>query len=128
MCHRDDFDQSLFAGRRQRLQIAVQHRRERLLGLPFRMHRRKDFDAIEHEGQLHIHRLLDPKRAVIVERRDALLNRYEVRPALRRDARDKVEDRRLGRPLVPGRQRIALRLCHRDRGTKRGGQHRKHRQ
>ena len=38
MRHRHQFDQSLFAGRRQRLQIAVQHRRERLLGLPFRMH------------------------------------------------------------------------------------------
>ena len=66
-----------------------------------------DLDAVEGEGQLHIHRLLDPQRAVIVEGRDALLGRNEIRPALRRDARDKIEDRSLRRALVPGRQRIA---------------------
>ena len=128
MRHGDDFDQSLFAGRHHRLQVAVQHRRERLLGLPFRMHRRHDLHAVECEGQLDIHRLLDPERAVIVEGRDALVDRYEEGPALRRDARDEVEDRRLGRALVPGRQRIALRLRHRGGGTERGGQYRKHRQ
>ena len=52
---------------RQRLHVAVEHRRERLLGLPLRMHRREDFYAVEREGQLHIHRLLDPERAVIVK-------------------------------------------------------------
>ena len=83
MRHGDDFDQSFFAGLRQRLQVAVQHRRERLLGLPFRMHRRHDLHAVEREGQLHIHRLLDPERAVVVEGRDALLDRHEVRSVLR---------------------------------------------
>ena len=128
MRHRDEFDQSLFAGSGQRLHVAVQHRLERLLGLPFRMHGRHGLDAVEREGELHVHRLLDPERAVIVEGRDALVERNEVRPALRRDARDEVEDRSLGRTVVPGRQRIALRLRHRDGGAERGGQHRKHRQ
>ena len=87
-----------------------------------------DLHAVEREGQLHIHRLLDPERAVIVEGRDALLDRHEVRPALRRDACDEIEDRSLGRALVPGRQRIALRLRHRGGRAERGRQHRKHRQ
>jgi hypothetical protein len=60
MRHRNQFDQSLFAGSHHRLQIAIQHPRERLLGLPFRMHRRQRLHAVEGEGQLHIHRLLDP--------------------------------------------------------------------
>ena len=107
MGHRDDFDQPLFAGSRQRLHVAVEHRRERLLGLPLRMHRCHGLHAVECEGQLHVHRLLDPERAVIVEGRDALVDRHEVRPALRRDARDEVEDRRFGRAVVPGRERIA---------------------
>ena len=92
MRHRDDFDHSFFAGSRQRLQVAVQHRRERLPSLPFRMHGRKNLHAIECEGQLHIHRLLDPECAVVVESRDALLGRNEEGPALRCDARDKIED------------------------------------
>ena len=122
MRHRDDFDQSLFTGSRQRLQVAVQHRRERLLGLPVRMHGRKRLHPVECKGQLDIHRLLDPERAVIVEGRDALLDRHEERPALRRDPRDKIEDRSLGRPLVPGRQWIALRLCQRGGGAERDRQ------
>ena len=77
------------------------------------MRRRQRLHAVEDEGELHIHRLLDPERAVIVEGRDALIDRHEVGPALRRDARDKVEDRSLGRPLVPGWQRVALRLRRR---------------
>ncbi len=36
-------------------------------------------DAIQGEGELEVHRLLTPERAVIVERGNALLNRYEVR-------------------------------------------------
>ena len=43
--------------------------------------------------------------------------RHEVRPALRRDARDEIGDRGLDRAVVPGRQRIGLRLC----GSERSG-------
>ena len=128
MRHGDDFDQSLFAGSHHRLQIAIQHPRERLLGLPIRMHRRKGLHAVEGEGQLDVHGLLDPERAVIVEGRDALLDRYEEGPALRRDPGDEVEDRGLGRPLVPGREWIALRLSLRGGRAKQGREQRKHRQ
>ena len=81
-------DQALFAGRRQRLQVAVEHGLERLLGLPARVLRRQRLDAVEDEGELDIHRLLDPQRAVVVEGRDALGGRHEVGTALRRHARD----------------------------------------
>ena len=128
MRHRNQFDQSLFAGRGQCLHVAVQHCCEGLLGLPFRMHRRHRLHAIEREGQLHIHWLLDPERAVIVEGRDALVDRYEVRTALRRDTRDKVEDRRFRRAVVPGGKRIALCLSLRRDRAKRGREQRKHRQ
>ena len=88
---RDELDQSLFAGCGQRLHVAVEHRLERLLGLPLRMLRRQRLHAVEREGELDVHRLLDPERAVVVEGRDALVDRHEVRPALRGDARDEVE-------------------------------------
>ena len=89
-----DLDQALFAGRGQRLHVAVEHRLERLLGLPVGVLRRQRLDAVEDEGELEVHRLLDPQRAVVVERGDALVRRHEVRPALRRDARDEIDDRR----------------------------------
>jgi hypothetical protein len=112
MRHGNDFDQSVFAGSRQLLQVVIQHRRKRLLGLPFGMHRRKSLHPVERKGQLDIHRLLDPERTVIIEGRDALLDRHEEAPALRCVPCDEIEDRSLGGAVVPGRQRIALRLCH----------------
>ena len=78
MRHRNQFDQPLFTGRGQRLQVAVQHRSEGLLGLPFRMHGRHRLHAVECKGKLDVHRLLDPQRAVIVEHGDALRFRHEV--------------------------------------------------
>ena len=128
MRHRHQLDQSLFAGSGQRLHVAVQHRLERLLGLPFRMLRRQRLDAVEHEGELDVHRLLDPQRAVVVEGRDALIRRHEVGPALRRDARDEIGDRRLGRAVVPGRQRVGLRLRRRRWWSEARQRARKHRQ
>ena len=84
-----------------RLHIAVEHRRERLLGLPFRMHGSQRLHAIERKGQLDIHRLLDPERAVVVEGRDALFDRHKIWPVLRRDTRNEVEDRGLAGAVVP---------------------------
>jgi hypothetical protein len=99
----DDFDQSLFAGGHDGLQVTVQHCCEGLLCFPIRMHWRHRFCAIEREGHLDIHRLFDPKRAVVIEGRDALVDRNEERSALCCDARDKIEDRSFGSALVPGR-------------------------
>ena len=90
MCHRHELHQPLLAGRGQRLQVAVEHGLERLLGLPAGVLRRQRLDAIEDEGELDIHRLLDPQRPVIVECGDALIRRHEVRSALRGDPRDEL--------------------------------------
>ena len=70
---------------------------------------RQRLHTVEDEGELDIHRLLDPQRAVVVERGDALVGRHEVGPALRGDARDEVSDGFLRRAVVPGRQRVGLR-------------------
>ena len=82
---------ALLARRGERLHVALEHRLERLLGLPLRMLRRQRLDAVEREGELEIDRLLAPQRAVIVEGGDAFGRWHEVRAALRRHARDEVE-------------------------------------
>ena len=79
MRRRHELHQALFAGGRKRLHVVIQHRLEWLLGFPIRILRRQHLDAIEDEGELDIHRLLDPQRAVVVERGDALLGRNEIR-------------------------------------------------
>ena len=81
----------------------VEHRLERLLVLPVRILRRQRLDAVEDEGELDVHRLLDPQRAVVVEGGDALIHRHEVRPALGGDTRDEGGDRLFRRAVVPGR-------------------------
>ena len=75
----DDFQQALLAGCGKRLHVALEHRLERLLVFPFRMLRRQRLDAVEREGELEIHRLLAPQRAVVVEHGDALGGGHEIR-------------------------------------------------
>ena len=87
----DDLHQAPFAGCGQRFHVAFEHGLERLLVLPARVLRRQRLDAVEREGELDIHRLLDPQRAVIVEGGDALILGHEIRPA--GDARDEIGDR-----------------------------------
>ncbi len=72
MSRHHHFHQAVLAGFGQSLHVAVQHRLERLLVLPFRMQGRHCLHAIEREDQLHVHGVLGPQRAVIVECRDAL--------------------------------------------------------
>ena len=70
------------------------------------MLRRQRLDAVEREGELDVHRLLDPQRAVVVERGDALGLGHEVGRAFRGHRRDEIDDRGFGGAVVPGRQRI----------------------
>ena len=79
MRRRHHCQQALLALVGQRLLVAGEERLERLLAFPFRMLRRHRLDAVEREGGLEIDRLLAPQRAVIVEHRDALSGRHEVR-------------------------------------------------
>jgi hypothetical protein len=39
---------------------------------------REFFHPVKHEGELDIHRLLTPERAVIIERRNALSRRNKI--------------------------------------------------
>ncbi len=109
MRHRHELHQAFFAGRSHCLHVAVQHGLERLFGLPAGVLRRQLLDAIENEGELDVHRLLDPERAVIVEGCDALIFGHEVRTALGGHARHKLCDRVFHRTIVPGWQWIGLR-------------------
>jgi hypothetical protein len=74
----------ILRARGPRLHVFRQQGLERLRGLPLRMLRRQRPDAVECEGELEIERLFGPRRAVIVEGRDALGRRTEVSIALRR--------------------------------------------
>jgi len=72
----------------------------RLLG----HHRRHPLQAVD---DLRIHRLLDPRRAVLVEAGDPLLGGHELRASLGVVARTN-STMLAGRPGVPRRQRVAL--------------------
>ena len=59
--------------------------------------------AIHH---LRIHRMLDPQRAVLIKRGNALLGRHELRAALSCSRLDEFYDGLFGRAVVPRSQRV----------------------
>jgi hypothetical protein len=63
--------------------------------------------ARQREGELEVHGLLGPQRAVVVEDGDALGRGHELGVARVCDAADEVDDALPGRTGVPGRQGIA---------------------
>jgi hypothetical protein len=69
---------------------------------------------------LRIDRLLHPKRAVIVEDRDAAGGRDEIRAALGADGGDEVENGALRRAVPPGGQRVGTLGKGGDRQQQRG--------
>lgn len=107
----DELYETLFACCRERLHVALEYRLERLFVLPFRMGRSLRLYAVEREGELGIHWMFDPKRAVIVEDGDALRFRNEVGRTLLGHLLDEGDDSRFRGGVIPRRQRIALRLC-----------------
>ncbi len=74
----DELEKTFFARCGERLHVAFEHRLERLYGRPFRMLRSERLHPVQREGELGVHGVLDPQRAVIVEHRDALRFRDEV--------------------------------------------------
>ena len=55
--------------------------------------------------------MLDPQRAVLIKRGNALLGRYELRAALSCSRLDEFDNGLFGRAVVPGSQRVGgLRL------------------
>ena len=72
MSRRHDLHQSCCTACDNHVEIAFNHSFEGWGRRPLRMLRRECLDAIEREGELHVDRLLGPKRPVVVEHRDSL--------------------------------------------------------
>ena len=102
----DDREDALCTSGSHTLHVAFEQRRKRLSRLPLRMLRRERLDAIEREDELKRHRLLGPERPVVVERGNPLRWLHKVLSALLRDTSNEVDDRLLGRAVVPGWQGI----------------------
>jgi hypothetical protein len=81
---RDQFRDPLLARRRQRGEVVVEHRPQGLLRLPLGVRGRQRLDAVQGKGELGVHWVLDPQRAIVVERGNALDGGHEVERARRR--------------------------------------------
>ncbi len=86
--------------------VAGEDRRERLPGPPLGVLGRELRDAVEHEEDLRVHRVLDPRRPVLIEGHDALIGPHEVRARGARGRGDEVEDGLLRGAVVPRGQRV----------------------
>src|SRR5689334_9664210 len=95
------FHQSVLARRRNGLHISIQNSLEWLRRLPRWMLWRQYLYAIKNEGQLHVHRLLSPESAIVVESGDALIDGNEIGSALRRNFPNESHDSLLGPCIVP---------------------------
>ena len=67
---------------------------------------RQRHHPVEREHHLAVDRVLDPERAVLVEGGEPVRRRHEVGAARLGGGADEVEDRLLGRAVVPGRQGV----------------------
>ena len=93
MGHRNNLNESSFAQRRQRFDVAVEHRLEGLLGFPIRMVRRHGSHPIHGKHDLKIHRLFRPQGAVMIKSRDAVLGFDIIGAAIAGHTVDKVDYR-----------------------------------
>ena len=87
------------------------HGLERLDLRQFRLRLDQRRDALQAIHHLRIHRMLDPQRAVLIERGDALLGRHELRAGLLGRGLDEFHDGLLGRAVVPRSQRSVRSLA-----------------
>jgi hypothetical protein len=86
--------------------VALQRGLEGLLLLPLRVLISEGLDPVQREGELGVHGLFHPKRAVVVEHGDALGRRHEVGAALGGHGLHEGDDGLLGLIVGPGRQRV----------------------
>ena len=117
---RDERAERVLALRGDRLRVALQERRKRLGRLPLRMRGAQRLHAVDDERELHIHRLLGPERAVVVEDGDALGLGHEVDARRIGRARDERHDRGARGAFAPRFERRGRRPCHGARITRRG--------
>jgi len=106
VCRCDGIDDILLASRQCALNVTIQQRSERLLGLPFRMARGEQLDAIDRKLELEVERLLGPERAIVIEGDNAMCHGHELRRTRLGDARDERNDGLLRSGVIPGWQRI----------------------
>ena len=92
-------------------QVTFEQGSERLLTFPLRMLWRERINAGKSKIALEKHRLLGPKRAVVVNGGDALVNRHEIPRTGFRHILDKSNDGLLWRSIVPGWQGISSEGC-----------------
>jgi hypothetical protein len=97
----DELDEPVFTSREHARQIVLEHALEGLYIPPLRVLGRERAHAVERERELEVHRLLGPKRAVVVENGDTLRRCDEVSGAFCRDALDESDDGLLRRTVVP---------------------------
>jgi hypothetical protein len=102
---RHHLEDPLLAARQSGLQVPFQQGGEGLARLPLGMARRECLDPVDGERELDVHRLLDPERAVVVERGDPLGGRHEVGRSVPGDSVDEGKDGLPGGRVVPRRQR-----------------------
>ena len=102
----DDFENAAPARRRKSLLVSLENRPERLLRSPFGVNLREVLDAVQGKGHLRIHGLLDPERAVVVERRHTLFGFGKGGIVRVGDRANEVDDLRLVRGVVPGGKRV----------------------
>jgi hypothetical protein len=86
----------------KQFQDGVERRDVRQLGLRLDQ-RRNLLQAIHH---LRIDRMLDPQRAVLIKRGNALLGRYELRAALGCRRLDEFKNSLFSRTVIPRRKRV----------------------
>ena len=116
----DECPERVLALRGHRLRIALQERRERLGRLPLGVRGPQGLHAVDDERELHIHRLLGPQRAIVVEDGDALGLGHKVDARRIGRARDERLDRGARGALAPRIERRRRRLRHGARITRRG--------
>ena len=92
--------------------IAFECRLHHRVGGEFRLVRCAPLELVEHERRLERHRRLGPQRPVVVEHRDPVGLRHEVRAVRCGDPAHEVDDGRLGGGVVPLRQRIGFLGVH----------------
>src|SRR5208283_1630515 len=104
-----------------RLAIAGEYGLERFAGLQFGPRLDEVGNMLEAEDDLRVHGMLDPERSILVEFGDALLKGHELLARWIRGDAQEVEDRLLGRPVVPrGERRPGL--CLSRAGLEKPGQ------
>ena len=101
MGHHDQLYEIVLVKFRRCFDVALQHRLVRLRVRPFRMQRGHRLHTVERECHLDIHRLLNPKRAIVVEGRDALGGCDQIRAAGFSDPVDEIDYGLLGRRGIP---------------------------